>query len=308
MQDPFTGQATCLQGSTFPGETARLALLGGHWKRLRAFDLMVEAAGQCGIVADQDRDFAVLPEDDVSLLELAGGSWAEFGSALRRFRELLPFVHLDPFGFKPDGEDLFETNTAEVVKIGAGVEALAFESRDGSIYKFFYFREGGAVGSAFRFSGGEDNVLIATAVPATYSLLLAKLLIVHEIGMPTEVLGITPEGVLVVKQARGESLPQGADTSKVLPPELIPIPSRFLRADRDHPRLLFLDGTPWLVADMHARNFARGADGALHVIDLVAAPWPMNHPAHNGLLRDWLERVRADPGASVLMSSPDHEL
>jgi len=308
MQDRFTGQVTCLSGSSIPGEAERLALLGRHRARLYALDHLVKAAGECGIGADQDRDFAVLPEDDVSLLELAGGAWSEFGAALRQFRSLLPFVDLDPFGFHSDGDDLFDSNTSEVVKIGAGVEALVFESRDGSVYKFFYFREGGAVGSSFRFSRGEDNAMLAAAVPATYSLLLAKLLIVHEIGMPTEVHGITREGVLVVKQSRGEALAQGADTSRLLPVQLIPIPSRFLRVDRDHPRLLFVAGEPWLVADLHARNFVRGIDGALHLIDLVAAPWPTSHPMHTALMRDWLERVRLDPGASVLTSSPDDEL
>lgn len=308
MQDPFTGQDTCLCSAQFPGEAERLALLGRHRARLRALDRLVKAAGECGIVADQDRDFAVLPEDDVSLLELTGGAWSEFGAALRQFRKLLPFVELSPFGFHAEGEELFDSNTPEVVKIGAGVEALVFESREGSVYKFFYFREGGAVGSSFRFSRGEDNALLAAAVPSTYGLLLAKLLIVHEIGMPTEVLGVTREGVLVVKQVRGEALPQGADTSRLVPAQLIPIPSRFLRVDRDHPRLLFVSGEPWLVADLHARNFVRGSDGALHLIDLVASPWPTSHPGHTALMRDWLERVWHDPKASFLASSPDDEL
>ena len=92
--------------------------------------------------------------------------------------------------------------------------------------------------------------------------------------MATEVVAVTHEGILVAKQALGEPLPQGDDMSRDLPGGLIEIPSRFLRANRDHPRLLFLGGGPYLVADLHARNFVRCADGRLRVIDLVAAPWP----------------------------------
>ena len=93
-----------------------------------------------------------------------------------------------------------------------------------------------------------------------------------------------------------------------LPPGLIEIPSRFLRANRDHPRLFFLGPQPYLVADLHARNFVRGSDGGLHVIDLVAAPWPQEGPAGEKLITDWLERVRSDPGASALPGACDDEL
>ena len=89
---------------------------------------------------------------------------------------------------------------------------------------------------------------------------------------------------------------------------LIEIPSRFLRADRDHPRLLFVNGAPFLVADLHARNFVRGADRALRVIDLVAGPWPAGAPLLDPLITAWLDRVRADPAAPALPGAPDSEL
>jgi hypothetical protein len=119
---------------------------------------------------------------------------------------------------------------------------------------------------------------------------------------------VTPEGILVAKQALGEPLPQGEDMSRDLPVGLIEIPSRFLRANRDHPRLLFLGGSPFLVADLHARNFVRAADGLLRVIDLVAGPWPAGDSPGDPLVSAWLGRVRDDPAASALPASPDAEL
>ena len=89
---------------------------------------------------------------------------------------------------------------------------------------------------------------------------------------------------------------------------LIEIPSRFLRANRDHPRLLFFNGQGWLIADLHARNFVRCEDGRLRVIDLVAAPWPTGTTHAHPLITDWLERVRKDPNASALPSARDDEL
>lgn len=308
MQDAFTGFPTCLSGAKLPSEAERAALLGRHWERLRAFDHLVKVAGECGIQADQDRHFFVLPEDEVSLLEMAGAPWSALGEAIREFRRLLPFVQLTAFGFEPSGEDIFETNTPRLVRIGGGVEALAFEAPDASIYKFFFFREGGYIGSGFTYARDEHGLIHATAFPGSYRLLLEKLLIVAQIGVPTEVVGISPEGVLIVKQMLGEALPQGLDTSKMLPPNLIVIPSRFLRADRDHPRLLFLESDPWLVADLHARNMVRCVDGQIRVIDLVAGPLPPSITGSDPLLANWLARVRDDPTASALPSSPDDEL
>ena len=306
--DPFSGQPTRLQGRRLPDAAGQTAVLDGHRLRLRALDHLVEAAGQCGIRADPDRDFLLLAEDEVSLLEAAGGEWAALGDALRSFRAALPFVPLDKFGFDPAADDPFEANTVEVRRIGGGVEALAFAARDGSVYKFFLFREGGAVGATFAFARGEDGVLLATAVPGSYRMLLEKLRLTHEIGIPTEILGITPEGILIAKQAYGQGLPEKTDVSGLDPARLIPIPSRFLRADRDHPRLAFLDGVPWLVADTHDRNVVIAADGSWRIIDLVAAPLPAGWLERLTLFRDWIGRARHDPGTPGLPDVDDSEL
>jgi hypothetical protein len=93
-----------------------------------------------------------------------------------------------------------------------------------------------------------------------------------------------------------------------LPSGLIEIPSRFLRVNRDHPRLTFAMGPPYLVADLHARNFVQGADGSLRLIDLVAAPWPEEELLRDPLITEWLARVQADPTAAALPASPDDEL
>jgi hypothetical protein len=161
----------------------------------------------------------------------------------------------------------------------------------------------------FGFQAGDETVLVAEAELGDYRGLLEKLRLIQKLGgMATEVVAITQEGILVAKQSLGDALPQGDDMSGSLPEGLIEIPSRFLRANRDHPRLFFHGGDPWLVADLHARNFVRCADGGLRVIDLVAAPWPMDIKTSDSLIREWLERVRRDPAASALPAANDDEL
>jgi hypothetical protein len=310
MEDAFTGRPTLISGSVLPDDAGRAALQDDHERRLEALARLGKAAAECGLRADTDRDLVLLEKDEVILLEAAGPEWSGLGGAIRAFRDSLPILRLSDFGFaETDGNPLEEPN-GRLRRIGAGVEAWAFEAAgEGSVYKFYRPREDKRIGSEFGFRRGSETLLQAEAGLGDYRGLLEKLLLILVLGgMATEVVAVTPEGILVAKQSRGETLPQGDDMSRDLPRGLIEIPSRFLRADRDHPRLHFLCGLPYLVADLHARNFVRAADGALRVIDLVAAPWPAGAPLRDPLISEWLSRVKADPTAPALPRSPDGDL
>ena len=308
QKDPFTGGETFLEGPRLPGGEAWAGILDRHGQRLRALDQVGAKAAQCAIGTDKDRALVLAQGDEVGLLEAAEPRWAELGDAIRAFRRTLPLVRLEDFGFDSESDDPFEANTARLHRIGGGVEALAFADERGSVYKFFLFREGGDVGATFRFEPAEDGLLVATAVPGSYRRLFEKLRLTHIVGMPTELVGITHEGVLVAKQTYGRPLPEKADVSGLDPARFIPIPSRFLRADRDHPRLAFLDGSPWLMADTHDRNVVRDEQGALRVIDLVAAPLTPALLERLPLFRDWIDRARLDPHTGVLAPVNDDEL
>lgn len=310
MHDLFTGQPTRIRGRHLPDAEGCAALQHDHERRLEALARLGAAAAECGLRADSDRDLVLLAEDEVSLLEGAGGEWAALGDAIRAWRRLLPLQALDAFGFPGDAENPLEEPNARLRRIGGGVEAWAYASEeDGSVYKFYLPREEKRIGSVFGFQTGDEAALLAGAQLGDYRGLLEKLWLIHALGgTATEIVAVTPEGIVVAKQVLGEPLPQGDDMSALLPAGLIEIPSRFLRANRDHPRLLFHGGAAWLVADLHARNFVRCADGALRVIDLVAAPWPVEVAAQHPLIGDWLERVRENPAAGLLRASADEEL
>lgn len=310
MQDPFTGQPTCIQGGHLPADAERSALHDDHRRRLEALDRFVTAAARVGIGTDPDDDLVHWEPDEISLLAAADPLWQELDAAARAFRATLPLLALEDFGFPPEVEDLLGEAGPHLRPISSGVEATAFEAADHSIYKFFMPREDGRIGGTFAFHRGEETALLAVASDGTYRAMLEKFdLILRLDGMPTEVLGVTRrEGILITKQTLGERLPENADTSRLQPAALIPLPARFLRAHRDHPRLFFRDGQPWLVADVHAKNLVRAADGRHRAIDLLAAPLPRDLVAAEPLLADWLERVRQDPGASALPGAPDEDL
>ena len=310
MQDAFTGQFPFIHGRSLPDAEGRAALQHHHERRLAALARLRTAAVECGLRADSDRDLVLLAEDEVSLLEAAGGEWAALGDAIRDWRAMLPLRPLSDFGFPESTENPLEETNERLRRIGGGVEAWAFAAEaDGSVYKFYLPREEKMIGSVFGFQSGEEAVLQATARLGDYRGLLEKLLLIHALGgMATEVVAVTQEGIVVAKQALGDPLAQGDDMSASLPAGLIEIPSRFLRANRDHPRLFFHGGQAWLVADLHARNFVRCRDGELRVIDLVAAPWPAEAASAYPLIRDWIDRVRQDPAAGLLGVVDDAEL
>src|SRR3954451_20576627 len=110
MQDPFTGQFTCLRGNLLPGAAERVALQNEHERRLAALDRLCAAAAECGVGADPNRDLVVIAEDEVSLLEGAGRTWARLGVAIRDFRACLPLRRLDYFGFPAAENPLEEPN------------------------------------------------------------------------------------------------------------------------------------------------------------------------------------------------------
>ena len=218
MQDAFTGQPTCIRGPALPDAAGRAALQDDHERRLEALARLGSAAAQCSLRADTDRDLVLLAEDEVSLLEGAGAEWAELGSAIREFRAACRAaalrLRLLGRGGKPPGG-----GQPSLRRIGVGVEAWAFASvRDGSVYKFYLPREEKRIGSAFGFRRGDETLLSARAGLGDYRALLEKLLLIHLLGgMATEVVAVTPEGILVAKQALGEPLPQGDDMSRDLP-------------------------------------------------------------------------------------------
>ncbi|MCF3652436.1 hypothetical protein [Synoicihabitans lomoniglobus] len=310
MQDPFTGQSTCIQGGRLPSAEDWRALQHDHGRRLEALARFRTAAAAVGIGTYPDDDLVLWDADEVGLLALADPLWRELDAAAAAFRATFPLVELEDFGFPEDVEDLLGECSPRLRPISSGVEATAFEAEDKSIYKFFMPRDDGHIGGTFSFERGDEVALQADASDGTYQAMLEKFdLIMRLGGMPTEVIGVTKrEGVLITKQTLGGLLDEGADTSGVQPRDLIPLPSRFLRAHRDHPRLYFVEDTPWLVADLHSKNLVRAQDGQLRAIDLLAAPLPLDLVAREPLLDDWLRRVRADPTADVLHHVSDDEL
>ena len=77
MEDQFTRRRTFIQGRRLPVASERTALQDDHRRRLEALARVGEAAIECGLRADSDRDLVLLAEDEVSLLKGADAGWQE---------------------------------------------------------------------------------------------------------------------------------------------------------------------------------------------------------------------------------------
>ena len=99
MQDPFTGQPTCVKGGRLPADAERSALLHDHRRRLEALDRFVTAAARVGIGTDPDDDLVHWEPDEVGLLAAADPDWHELDAAARAFRATLPLLQKLPLPY-----------------------------------------------------------------------------------------------------------------------------------------------------------------------------------------------------------------
>ena len=164
MLDVFTRKTTRIQGRLLPRAGARAEIRDDHERRLASLARLRAAAEKCDLRTDSDQDLFLLAEDEVILLEGAGGEWAELGGAIRDFRAWLPLLRLEDFGFSAAVEHPLEEPNARLRYLHSGVEASAFLSTEcGSVYKFYLPREEKRVGSVFGFRMGAETALQAEA-------------------------------------------------------------------------------------------------------------------------------------------------
>ncbi len=111
-----------------------------------------------------------------------------------------------------------------------------------------------------------------------------KLWLLERLGLPTEVLGLTEGGTLVVRQAavvENWSRSATANTGGVV---LHAVPGNILRAAGDtaaESRIVIIGGRFFLMTDLHDENIMADASGSLRIIDAAVAEIPVEVRAHS---------------------------
>lgn len=187
---------------------------------------------------------------------------------LGRITELeVPLIDLDSLGIGHDEGFL----VSEFLRpLPSGAEASPFLDLDaGVVYKLFDLRPGGAMGKKLSFQSRSRGFEIESR-DARWADVLDKLIVLNYGGAhPTELVGVSSDGCyLIAKQpqaypfkdfrtdlARAEAAMRG----------IVPVGGGL----RGHLFVTFVDGTPWLVGDLHERNIMRDSAEEPTIIDAL---------------------------------------
>lgn len=200
----------------------------------------------------------------------------------------IPLIDLEAFGFHH--EEGFLGNR-HLKALPPGAEASPFLDVDnGVVYKLFDLRPGGTMGKKLRFQTRSEGFEIESA-EARWSDMLDKFIVLNRGGgHPTELAGISTDGgYLIAKQPQAfpfENFRSDLAAAEAAMSGIVPIGGGL----RQHLFVTVIDGTPWLVGDLHERNIMRDVNGTPTIIDALVGEVSLT--ARREL--DWLDAACAE--------------
>jgi hypothetical protein len=183
---------------------------------------------------------------------------------------LIPLALL---GISHDENGFLSASSLIALKAGAEASPFADYQRE-VVYKLFDLRATGALGKKIVLEKSEDGSFDLYVRDAVLMETVEKLMILNESGAhPTEIVGLADSGdYLLVKQPLAfpmsdfESDREAAiNAMKGIAPRA-PIRQRLA--------VVWLNGSGWLVGDLHERNIMRNADGQATIIDALVGVIP----------------------------------
>lgn len=160
-----------------------------------------------------------------------------------------------------------------------GGEALGFvDSRQGVIYKTFLRYGTGVIGYQLqpRVANGR---LIPGSIGASVPGLQRRFAVLNALGAtPTEILGVSPQGILIVKQplASVTQTEIGARVAELGRMRVRKIPSDLVQADAPGVDyfVALVAGQPYLLTDVHQGNFVQDNQGDARLVDAAVGVLP----------------------------------
>ena len=239
---------------------------------------------------------------------------AETREAPRGRAVALPLIRLDDLGWKQPRaarqqlrrsyEVFTEDASTRLEYVGEGMEAFVYRAPEnpGVVYKFFPLNVG-ETGVALRFDlhlDAEGRLDFEASYSKDQADLVDKVWLLNALGLPTEILGITEEGAIVVKQAEVAEPAAGADAASfsaqtggliLYAPgaDAIAAPASIERETK----VLWLDGEFWLLGDLWEANRMVNGGGVTHIVDAIATVIPADLATKSASLGRFLRDVEA---------------
>ncbi|MFN0077060.1 MAG: valine--tRNA ligase [Prosthecobacter sp.] len=188
----------------------------------------------------------------------------------------IPLIKLPELGLKIDTAGIWQPSGDDLIRLKAGSEAQPFlDKADGVVFKIFAMLDDDGVGKKLR-AKCEDGRWYVDFEKASFIESLEKLNLLHEIGgLPTEIVGITPQAAWIVSQPQAVEVPlseyQAARAEAVANAGGIQIAG--VRGLEDI-RIVWHRDRAWMIGDLHAKNIMRDSSGKAVIMDALVAPVP----------------------------------
>nr|WP_156469167.1 hypothetical protein [Cephaloticoccus primus] len=261
--DPFTGERSFITGSRVTADEAK------------------------GIARRARERLAAVPEPD------AGGAQGVAAAQLRDGQKILPLAR------SPDGASVINTRTGQALpQIGRGVEAYVYEdAAQGVVYKVYETGSSSDQSIGMRLAIDEGMVGLDTG---QFPDIIEKTWAINELGgTPTEIVGLTEDGEIVVKQPRGNDAARWARAQVIAKARLQEIPAEVLgRIDPRSPVYYAqIEGQDVLLGDLHARNLIGDTIGEGRINDLATHVLTEEELRTVPRLAEWIESRRGQAQA-----------
>ena len=223
---------------------------------------------------------------------LPPNDWASaFIQKARRWS--IPLIPLSSLGLTYDEDGFIEAGTSDAVQLlMSGTEAWSYlDPIAGVVYKLFGLRKENPDGKLV-YELSEDGKVGCRLGDATLEDTATKLVTLHDAGgHPTEIVGLSSEGqFLIAKQPFADPLESFEGDLKVAVRAIkgLPIP---WPGSRGPAILIWVNGSAWIVSDLHDQNIMRDGDGRPTIIDALTGGVP-RFASKFSQIRDAMEDAR----------------
>lgn len=202
--------------------------------------------------------------------------WA--AAFIRKTREWdVPLISLSKLGLTCDEDDFLESKTPQTFQpLVSGAEACPYVDKTaGVVYKLFFLLKNGALGKKLSYELGASGRFECVMEDATLVDTLTKLITLHDAGgHSTEIVGLSDDGkYLIAKQPLASPFKDFEEDQKAAVQAIkgVPLSSQGIRGGAV---LIWVNGQPWIVSDLHKGNIMRDADDRPTIIDALTGAVP----------------------------------
>ena len=227
----------------------------------------------------------------------------------------VPLVQFQRLGIASDELGILYAQSPSIERLGEGKEATAWlDLNSRSVYKLFDLREDGRLGQRIELGDDGGYGCSVEFVSARLPDILDKIMVLHLIGgCPTEIVGLVDTGdFLIVKQPLCHPYRDlAADRKKAAENARAVMPTGSFRQAM---WVVWANGQPWALSDLHTGNIMRSASDIALIIDAHIGQIPMHLAATIPSLQHAIHRAHVWrdtgnlPSSDVLTAGTDDEL